>query len=186
MSLSHPSKCSPLNINIATLLFPISNTFFSLKSAVNFINPVVGFCGYFDTASGLLHKDADMNGMSKGIPLKLSEAEVESVVFRSIDWLSNPANLQYANFCVVPSTPFTGATSVHGRSPPRATPKRSPSSLRYTMPIFGGPPEVDRYTWPRIWGLTGLITYQTLCGLLPNGLPAAPKQLPDPFTKYFQ
>ncbi|VDL89653.1 unnamed protein product [Schistocephalus solidus] len=153
---------------------------------VSFINPVVGFCGYYNSQTGTLsvrpdgdHHHHDSDGGA--VKLTVNEAEVDSLIFRSIDWLCDKRNFHYALFCEHRAVPFTGISSLRSR-PYKVRPRPSPHSMRFAMPVFGGPP--GKSDWPRIWGLTGLMTYQLLTCLLPNGMHPHPL-LPGVFDRHF-
>ncbi len=141
---------------------------------------MVGFCGFFDSKSQTLAPDANR---SRELSFRLSQNEVDFTLFRSIDWLSHPRNLNHAYLCDAPALPFTGVTSFLGLNPPKL-PRgvRNRGTFRFAMPVFGGPPGVSE--WPKIWGLTGLMTYQLLCCILPQGMPSHPL-LPKPFVRHF-
>uniref|UniRef100_A0A0X3NKU5 Nudix hydrolase 3 n=1 Tax=Schistocephalus solidus TaxID=70667 RepID=A0A0X3NKU5_SCHSO len=155
-------------------------------STSSFINPVVGFCGYYNSQTGTLsvrpdgdHHHHDSDGGA--VKLTVNEAEVDSLIFRSIDWLCDKRNFHYALFCEHRAVPFTGISSLRSR-PYKVRPRPSPHSMRFAMPVFGGPP--GKSDWPRIWGLTGLMTYQLLTCLLPDGMHPHPL-LPGVFDRHF-
>ncbi|VDN10755.1 unnamed protein product [Dibothriocephalus latus] len=85
-------------------------------STSSFINPVVGFCGYYNSHTGTISNSPDDGQSHDGsVKLAVNEAEVESLVFRSIDWLCDKRNFHYAFFCEHRAVPFTGISSLRSR-----------------------------------------------------------------------
>lgn len=136
---------------------------------------MVGFCGYFDSETQTISPDSQR---THELALQISTNEVDLVLFRSIDWLSQPRNLNYTLISNLPAIPFTGATAFTGNTLSAREQRGSVTPFRYAMPMFGGFPDL-----PKLWGLTALMTYQLLFCLLPQGMPRHPL-LPNPFARY--
>nr|VZI25511.1 unnamed protein product [Spirometra erinaceieuropaei] len=152
------------------------------KSTSSFINPVVGFCGYYNSQTDTLsNRPGSDHSCSGAIKLAVNESEVESLIFRSIDWLCDKRNFHHAFVCEHRAVPFTGISTLRSR-PYKARPRPSPDSMRFAVPVFGGPP--GKSDWPRIRGLTAWMTYQFLSCLLPDGMHQNPL-LPGVFDRHF-
>lgn len=117
------------------------------------IHPVVGFIGDYDSSKETLY------GSSGSTSLKLNYSEVDAVLFRSVDWLSNPSTLHYCIHRFPPTLPFSGTrVSFYDSSRP------SEAFRSQIIPIF------CCVESPRITGATALLTCQFLDCLLPHGL----------------
>ncbi|KAM3184367.1 hypothetical protein ACTXT7_008494 [Hymenolepis weldensis] len=139
---------SPDFADIWTTFAPIPT-----RTALSLIHPVVGFVGNYNSSKEILYCQ------SGSIRLKVSPEEVDMVLFRSIDWLSDPSIRSYCVQRYPPSLPFTGTrVSFYDNSQAIQT------HQSHTLPVFGCANS------QRITGVTALLTYQFLNCLLPQGL----------------
>ncbi|KAM7536697.1 hypothetical protein Aperf_G00000085782 [Anoplocephala perfoliata] len=136
------------------------------RNALSLIYPVIGFIGNYDSSKEILHSP------SGNIHLKPSPGEVDMIIFRSIDWLSDPAVRRYCIHRFPPSLPFTGTRVSFFDNSQQNQIKQMYQTV--VLPVFSC---VDS---PRITGATAFLTYQVLTCLLPQGLPGKQKTVVYP------
>nr|CDS25296.2 hypothetical transcript [Hymenolepis microstoma] len=135
-------------VDVWTIFAPVLT-----RTAFSLIYPVVGFVGNYHSSKEVLCCQ------SESIRLKLSPEETDLVLFRSIDWLSDPSNRWFCVQRYPPSLPFTGVrVSFFENS------RKIQAYQSYIFPVFGYRDS------QRITGATALLTYQFLNCLLPHGL----------------
>ncbi|VDK32449.1 unnamed protein product [Taenia asiatica] len=134
------------------------------RTVLSLIHPLVGFIGNYDPLEDTINQQ--VGGSLQSVRLRPSPHEVDMVVFRSINWLSNPAYREHCVYREHLCLPFTGATTFLGS--PCPTSREFHKSATFSLPVFGGSPGCVEP--PRITGTTALLTYQLLTCLLPQGL----------------
>nr|CDS22954.1 NUDIX hydrolase domain [Echinococcus granulosus] len=138
---------------------------FPTRTTPSLIHPLVGFIGNYDPLEDTISQR--VGGSLRCARLRPSPREVEMVVFRSINWLLNPACRKYCVYRERSCLPFTGATSFLGS--PCSTSRKPHKNVTFSLPVFGGSP--GSVELPRITGATALLTHQLLTCLSPKGLP---------------
>ncbi|KAL5963637.1 hypothetical protein TSMEX_008604 [Taenia solium] len=134
------------------------------RTVLSLIHPLVGFIGNYDPLEDTINQQ--VGGSLQSVRLRPSPHEVDMVVFRSINWLSNPAYREHCVYREHLCLPFTGATTFLGS--PCPTSREFHKGATFSLPVFGGSPGCVEP--PRITGTTALLTYQLLTCLLPQGL----------------
>ncbi|KAL5107603.1 Nucleoside diphosphate-linked moiety X motif 8 [Taenia crassiceps] len=134
------------------------------RMVLGLIHPLVGFIGNYDPLEDTINQQ--VGGSMQSVRLRPNPHEVDMIVFRSVDWLSNPAYRRYCVYREHSCLPFTGATTFLGSPCPSSS--KFHKNATFTLPVFGGSPGCVEL--PRITGATALLTYQLLTCLLPREL----------------